>query len=169
MIHPIVTQLHFTRSEFVRCFENVPLEDACRRLESMNCLSWTIGHLAAQEHLLWVEMAQGQNIAPGLHQRVGYGRPSSTPAWDEMWTLWHAITKKADEYLCHLKPEKLKTHFVWEGKLIEENVGILLLRNIYHYWFHLGKSHSVRQVMGHSDLPVYVGNMSSVRFVPEEE
>ena len=56
----------------------------------------------------------------------------------------------------------------WEGKPIEENIGILLLRNIYHYWFHLGKAHAIRQMMGHSDLPVYVGNMSNVKFLLEE-
>jgi hypothetical protein len=168
MIHPLVTQLHFTRSEFVRCFEGVPAGDACRRLEPMNCLSWTVGHLASQEHFFWVQMAQGQNIAPGLRQLVGYGQPASTPPWDEMWTLWHAITKTADVYLCALKAKELKTHFVWEGKPIAENVGTLLLRNVYHYWFHLGKAHAVRQMLGHTDLPVYVGNMSNVRFAPEE-
>jgi hypothetical protein len=87
MIPPLITQLHFTRSEFVRCFEGVSPEDACHRLEPMNCLSWTIGHLASQEHFFWVVMAQGQNIAPNLHQRVGFRQPVCTPPWDEMWTL----------------------------------------------------------------------------------
>lgn len=168
MIHPLVTQLHFTRSEFVRCFEKVPSEDACRRLEPMNCLSWIVGHLASQEHFLWVEMAQGQNIAPGLHQRVGYNQPASTSPWDEMWTLWHSITKAADVYLSRLKAEDLNSHFVWEGKPVAEAVGILILRNIYHYWFHLGKAHSLRQMLGHSGLPVYVGTMSNVKFAFEQ-
>ena len=55
MIHPLTVQLRFARSEFIRCFEGVPPADACRRVEPMNCLSWTVGHLASQE-----------NIAPGL-------------------------------------------------------------------------------------------------------
>ncbi|MGD0339991.1 MAG: DinB family protein [Bacteroidota bacterium] len=167
MIHPLVTQLQFTRSEFVRCFEGVPPEDACRRLESMNCLSWIVGHLAWQEHFFWVQMAQGQNIASGLRQLVGFRQPASTPPWDEMWTLWHAITKAADVYLYGLKPEELNTHLIWEGNPITENVGILLLKNIYHYWFHLGKAHAIRQMLGHTDLPVYVGNMPNVRFAHE--
>jgi uncharacterized damage-inducible protein DinB len=168
MIHPLVTQLQFTRGEFVRCFEGVPAEDACRRLESMNCLSWIVGHLASQEHVLWVQMAQGQNIAPGLRELVGYQQPASTPPWDEMWTLWRAITKSADVYLCRLKPEELNRHFVWEGKSLEESVGTLLLRNIYHYWFHLGQAHAIRKMMGHTDLPVYVGDMRNVRYALEE-
>ena len=160
----MVTQLHFTRGEFVRCFEGVPAEDACRRPGNMNCLSWTVGHLAWQEHALWVELAQGQTIAPGLGELVGYLQPASAPPWDEMWRLWHAITKAADAYLERLTPEDLTAHFLWEGKPTDENVGVILLRNIYHYWFHLGKAHAVRQMLGHAELPVYVGNMRDVRF-----
>ncbi len=152
----------------MRCFEGVPSQDACRRVEPMNCLSWTVGHLASQEHFFWVQLAQGQNIAPDLRKRVGYGQPASTPPWDEMWTLWHVITKAADVYLDSLKPGVLDTHFMWEGKPVPENVGILLLRNVYHYWFHLGKAHATRQVLGHAGLPVYVGDMSDVRFALEE-
>jgi len=164
MIHPLVVQLRFARSEFVRGFEGVPPADACRRVEPMNCLSWTVGHLASQEHFLWVQMAQGQNIAPGLRELVGFRQPASTPPWDQMWTLWRAITKAADAYLDNLRPEQLNTYFVWQGKPVAESVGILLLRNTYHYWFHLGKAHAVRQMLGHSDLPVYVGDMADVRF-----
>ena len=65
-IHPLVTQLRFTRSEFVRCLEGVSPEDGVRRLEPMNCISWIIGHLAYQENRYWVLWAQGQIIAPGL-------------------------------------------------------------------------------------------------------
>jgi hypothetical protein len=168
MIHPLVTQLHFTRSEFVRCFEGVAPEDACRRAEPMNCLSWIVGHLASQEHYMWVQLAQGKNIAPGLRERVGYGQPASAPPWDEMWDLWHTITKAADAYLDGLEPEDLNTHFKWEGKPLPESVGILLLRNIYHYWYHLGNAHAVRQMLGHANLPVFVGDMLSVRFALEE-
>jgi hypothetical protein len=164
MIHPLVTQLQFTRSEFARCFARTPPEDACRRVEPMNCLSWIVGHLASQEHMFWVQLAQGRNIAPDLRQRVGFGQPASTPPYDEMWRMWHEITKAADVYLNNLKPEDLNTHFIWEGKPLPEDVGKLLLRNIYHYWFHLGKAHSVRQMLGHKDLAVYVGNMADVRY-----
>jgi hypothetical protein len=168
MIHPLVSQLQFTRSEFARCFEGVPPEDGCRRLGPMNCLSWIVGHLAWQEHSLWVQVAQGQNIAPGLRQIAGFQQPASTPSWDEMWASWHAITKAADVYLCGLKPEDLNIHFIREGKPIAEDVGTLLLRNIYHYWYHLGKAHAVRQMLGHTDLPVFVGDMSTVRYALEE-
>ncbi len=169
MIHPLVTQLHFTRSEFARCFEGVTPEDACRRVEPMNCLSWTVGHLALQEHGLWIQLAQGRNIAPDLAQLVGAGQLKSTPPWSEMWELWHTISREADVYLLRLQPENLKEHLMWEGKLRPDDIGTLLLRNIYHYWFHLGKAHSIRQMLGHTDLPMYVGNMSTVRHSLEKE
>ena len=164
MIHPLVTQLQFARGEFVRCFEKVPPEDACRRVQPMNCLSWTVGHLAWQEHFLWVRLAQGRDIAPGLGQLVGFRQPASTPDWDEMWKVWHTVTKAADAYLNGLKPEDLLTDLVWKGNPLPEKVGILLLRNTFHYWFHIGKAHSIRQMLGHADLPEYVGDMREVRF-----
>ena len=163
MVHPLVTQLHFARSEFARCFEGVNPDEASRRVEPMNSLSWTVGHLALQEHALWIQLAQGRNIAPDLRERFGTGQPASTPPWIEMWELWQTITKEADKYLLTLQPENLKDHLMWEGKPRPEDVGTLLLRNIFHYWFHLGKAHSVRQMLGHVNLPMYVGNMPTVR------
>jgi hypothetical protein len=168
MIHPLVSQLHFTRSEYARCFEGIPPTDTSRRVEPLNSLSWAVGHLALQEHFYWVQLAQGKNIAPGLRERVGFRQPPSTPPWDEMWALWHAITKAADEYLQNLAPQDLVKRFEYEGKLLDEPVGTLLLRNTYHYWFHLGKAHAIRQMMGHTDLPVYVGNVASASYALEE-
>ena len=163
MTHPLVTQLRFARSEFVRCLETVPPEDALRRLLPMNCLSWIVGHLASQEHFLWVQMGQGQNIAPGLRELVGFGQPASTPPWEEMWELWHAITRAADTYLDTLTPELVYTYLEWKGKPIREDIGTSLLRNIYHYWFHLGEAHAIRQMLGHTDLPQFVGDMGEIQ------
>jgi hypothetical protein len=46
-------------------------------------------------------------------------------------------------------------------------VGTLLLRNIYHYWFHLGEAHAIRQLLGHTDLPEFVGDMTNVYYQRE--
>jgi hypothetical protein len=165
--HPLVSQLRFTRSEFVRCLDGVSAEDAVRRLEPMNCISWIVGHLAAQEHYLWVETAQGRNLAPGLYPLVGYGRPASTPPLDEMWDVWHEITGAADEFLDTLTPEGLQRHLERGGRVLEESVGTLLLRNRYHYWFHTGEAHAIRQMLGHGELPQFVGNMSKAAYRPE--
>jgi len=164
MTHPLVTQLWFARSEFVRGLQGISAVDATKRLEPMNCISWSVGHLASQEHYLWVELAQDKSIAPDLHALVGYGSPASTPAWEEMWALWHQITETADEYLSTITTETLSTHLERGTETRPEDVGTSLLRNIYHYWFHLGEAHAIRQMLGHPNLPQYVGNLSKVRY-----
>lgn len=167
MTHPLVTQLRFTRSELVRCLEGVSAKDGVSRIDPMNCISWIIGHLASQENSYWVRWAQGQKLAPDLHKLVGYGRPASTPPLDEMWDVWRTITTTADRYLDTLTPELMQTHLEWKGKPLEESIGTMLFRNIYHYWFHLGEAHAIRQMLGHTDLPQFVGDMSAASYQPE--
>jgi hypothetical protein len=167
MTHPLVTQLRFARREFVRGFEEVPLADAVRRIEPMNSLSWTVGHLANQEQFLWIILPGVQPVVPGLHERVGTGQPGSAPGWDEMWEVWRAITAAADRYLDTLTPEALSTHLLYEGKPWREDIGTTLLRNTYHYWFHLGEAYALRELLGHTGLPGYVGRMDDVRYTME--
>jgi len=165
--HPLVTQLRFARSEFLRCLDGVSAEDAIRRLEPMNCVSWIVGHLANQEHRYWVIWAQGENLAPELQALVGYGQPASTPPLDEMWNTWYTVARAADRFLDALTTEELQTHLDWQGKPVRESTGTLVLRNIYHYWHHLGEAHAIRQMLGHQDLPQFVGDMSSAFYRPE--
>ena len=165
--HPLVVQLRFARSEFVRCLDSVSAEDAVRRLEPMNCVSWIVGHLANQEHRYWVVWAQGQNLAPELQALVGFGRPASTPPLDEMWEVWHTVTGAADKFLDTLTPEVLQRHLEWKGSPLEESIGTLLMRNIYHYWFHTGEGHAIRQMLGHGQLPQFVGDMAAAVYRPE--
>ena len=167
MPHPLVAQLQFARTEFLRCLEGVSAQDAIRRLEPMNCISWIVGHLANQEHAYWVLWAQGELLAPGLHALVGSGKPATTPPLDEMWDTWHTVTRAADGFLDTLTTEGLQTHLDRRGKPVQENIGTLLYRNIYHYWFHTGEAHAVRQMLGHRDLPQFVGDMSVALYRPE--
>jgi hypothetical protein len=164
MPHLLVTQLRFTRGEFTRCLEGVSEEDARHRLGSMNCISWIVGHLANQEHRYWVMLAQGQDLAPGLNDLVGYGKPASAPPLNEMWDVWRIVTTAADRYLDTLTSELLQTHFEHQGKPVPESVGTMMLRNLYHYWYHLGEGHAIRQMLGHPDLPQFVGNMSQAAY-----
>jgi uncharacterized damage-inducible protein DinB len=165
--HPLVTQLRFARSEFVRCLEGVSDEDAVRRLEPMNCISWIVGHLADQENRYWVWWAQGQELAPDLYKLVGYGQPPSTPPLVEMWDVWHTVTATADRFLDTLTLDRLPTYFERDGKSPSETVGMMMLRNIYHYWYHLGEAHAIRQMLGHTNLPQFVGDMSEALYRPE--
>ena len=133
MIHPLVTQLRFARSEFVRCLEGLSDEDARHRIMPMNCISWMIGHLANQENRYWVRAAQQKTLVPHLNDLVGYGKPASTPPLAEMWATWHEVTAAADVYLDTVTSDMLQTHFEWEGKPYPESAGTLLQRNIFHY------------------------------------
>jgi len=44
----------------------------------------------------------------------------------------------------------------------------MILKNIYHYWTHLGEAHAIRQMLGYTDLPQFVGDMSQA-FLPSRE
>ena len=125
--HPLVVQLRFARSEFLRCLDGVTDEEALRRFEPMNCISWIVGHLANQEHAYWVLWAQGRTLAPGLQKLVGYGQPASTPPLDEMWETWHRVTAAADEFLDGLTTEQPNTFLEWKGKPVRESIGTLVL------------------------------------------
>jgi uncharacterized damage-inducible protein DinB len=165
--HLLVAQLRFSRSEFVRCLENVSEKDATRRLMPMNCISWMVGHLANQEHRYWVMLAQQKNVVPDLNALVGFGKPASTPALGEMRAAWRKVTALADEYLDTLTPEIMQGFLLRNGEPVDESVGTLLMRNIYHYWYHTGEASAVRQMLGHTNLPEFVGDINVAAYRPE--
>ena len=166
--HLLVAQLRFARHEFVRCLEGVSEEDAVRRVMPMNCISWMVGHLANQEHRYWVVFAQQKDVAPDINNLVGYGKPASTPPLSEMWAVWRTVTAAADEYLDTLTPGSLWHYPLREGRPLDENIGTLLMRNFYHYWYHIGEASSVRQMLGHANVPEFVGDFGDAAYRPEE-
>jgi len=167
--HPLVTQLRFARREFVRGLDGVSEVDGVIRRLPMNSLGWMVGHLANQEHRYWIVFAQGTELVPGLIDRVGTGRPASTPPLAEMWSVWRTITAVADPYLDTLTVDRLGTFLLRDGQPIDESVGTLLMRVIYHYWFHTGEAAAVRQLLGHRDLPEFVGDMDTAAYRPEAD
>jgi hypothetical protein len=165
--HPLVDQLRFARSEFVRGLDGVTEEDALRRFGPINSIGWMVGHLANQEHLFWVRLAQRKNLAPGLNELVGTGRPASTPGLDDMWAMWRTVTAAADAYLDTITPAIAATYLRSSRGPVAESVGTLLLRSSYHYWFHTGEAAAIRQLLGHVDLPEFVGDMTEAAYRPE--
>jgi hypothetical protein len=162
--HFWVAQLRFARSEFARCLEGVSEEEARRRVEDLNCISWMVGHLANQENHYWVIMAQGRQLFPELNDLTGFRKPASSPPLQEMWSAWKTITGIADDYLDAITVEQMKEHFQWQGETLHENIGTMLMRNTYHYWFHTGQALIVRKLLGHSNLPEFVGDMSRAAY-----
>lgn len=156
MAHNLVNQLRFARGEFRRVMEGVSAADGERRLPPMNCLSWMVGHLANQEQFYWVAAAQERILFPELNDLFGFGKPAATPPWEEMWATWEQVTAAADDFLEGIRDEDLARFLSFRGKTLRENVSSMLLRNTYHYWFHIGEGHALRQQLGHPDLPQFV-------------
>ncbi|MCG3212615.1 MAG: hypothetical protein FOGNACKC_06285 [Anaerolineae bacterium] len=158
-LHPLVQQLRFTRNEFRRALAGLSDSDARQRFLPMNCVSWNVGHLAWQEQRYFLFYAQGQLLRPDINQLFAYGAPASTPALDEMWAAWEAITQAADLWLATVTTETLQQHVVRDGQLSEYIFGSLLQRVIYHYWYHTGENMAIRQMLGQTNLPEFVGDI----------
>ena len=157
MPHPLVEQLRFARSEFVRSLVGVAEEEATRRFGAINSLSWMVGHLADQEQRYWLVWRGKPLVEPTIGERCGHGRPGSTPPLAEMWGAWRAITAAVDPYLDGLKVTDLAVPAPAVTWPHPESVGTMLLRMTGHYWFHNGEAQAVRQMLGHRDLPEFVG------------
>ena len=158
MPHPLVEQLRFTRSEFQRALRGVTDDEARRRFEPMNCISWNVGHLAWQEQRYWLHYGQGEMPLPDINQLFAYGAPACTPPLGEVWQAWRAVTAAADPWLDSLTTEDMALAM---PKAFRPGVtrGSLLLRVIYHYWYHIGENMAIRQMLGHTGLPDFVGNL----------
>jgi uncharacterized damage-inducible protein DinB len=158
-LHPLVAQLHFTRSEFQRALEGLATEDARKRVMPMNCISWNVGHLAWQEQRYFLTFAQGKTPLPELNKQFAYGAPASTPALEDMQQLWQTATRAADIWLDAATTESLLQLYTAPSGDWSTSFGNLLQRLIYHYWYHTGENMAIRQALGHTDLTDFVGNV----------
>ncbi len=161
MPHPLVDQFRFARREWLRGLEGVSEDDAARHLGPMNCISWIVGHLAWHEQRYWLDRAQGRVIFPKLNEQLAYGAPMSTPALGEMMGCWHRVTQAADPYLDSLTTDGLQRDLLRHGQPIGQSIGSALRRITYHYWFHTGEIQAIRQMLGHTNLPEYIGDIET--------
>ena len=161
MSHPLVDQFRFTRSEWLRGLDGISEEDGSRHFGSMNCISWTVGHLAWHEQRTFLQRPQDKIIFPELNELFAYGAPMNTPSFKEMMEIWHTITEAADPYLDTLTTETLQTDLLLNGKPVGQSRGSALKRITYHYWYHIGEIQAMRQMIGHTSLPEYVGNIET--------
>src|SRR6478736_3923474 len=120
MPHPLVTQLQFARSEFKRGLAGITDEEARRRFEPINCISWMVAHLASQEQRYWITLTSGKTLVASVNELAAYGRPATTPPLAEMWQAWEAITQEADKFLNTVTSQSLTTHFIINGKPRDE-------------------------------------------------
>jgi hypothetical protein len=161
MPHPLIDQFRFTRSEWLRGLEGVSEEDGAQHFGQMNCISWTVGHLAWHEQRTWLTRAQNKTLFPKLNELFAYGAAMSTPSFSEMLGTWQSVTKAADPYLDTLTTETMQDDLLLNGEPVGQSIGSALRRVTYHYWYHIGEIQAIRQMLGHKDLPEYVGNIET--------
>ena len=168
MIHPMVAQLFFTRSEFERGLQNLSSDDAKKKLGPMNCISWIVGHIAWHEQKYWLQRAQNIVLFPQLNTEFAYGAPMSTPSLKETLSMWRKITRASAAYLDTLDTKALMAELLSKGKPVGQTLGSALHRITYHYWYHIGEVQAIRQLLGYQNLPVYVGSIEKqAPYTPE--
>jgi hypothetical protein len=159
VVHPLVEQLRFTRSEWLRGLRAMDEPSALRRLGPMNSIGWIVGHLAWQEQRYFLARAQGRVLNPALDQAYAFRAPASTPPLREMLRAWRAVTTAVDPWLDSQSTEALLAPLPPPGG--KRSVGDAIRRTTYHYWFHLGEILAIRQVLGHERLPEFVGDIET--------
>jgi hypothetical protein len=125
----------------------------------MNCISWTVGHLAWHEQRTFLQRPEGRILFPQLNEIFAYGAPMSTPSLKEMLETWHTVAEAADPYLDSLTTEILLADLLLDGKPVGQTRGSVLRRITYHYWYHIGEIQAIRQMLWHKNLPEYVGDI----------
>ena len=161
-MHPLVSQLNFACEEFDRTLEGINNDDANKRLLPSNSIAWTIAHVASHLHFVLLQAAQGENPYPKLRQIVK--SPDEATDLGELLSMWRAVKEASVAYLADATPELMDSHFQWNGKDMPESVGTSILRIINHIWYHNGEIQVIRQQLGHTDLPQFVGNLTGVKY-----
>lgn len=157
MAHPLVDQLRFARAEFQRGLEGITPVEAQERFLPMNCISWNVGHLAWHEQRHWLINEQGIMLFPDIDRVYASGAPASTPILEDVQAAWHTITTAADPWLDSLTTAQLLLPSTQNGRAGRFNLGSRMYRMIYHYWYHTGENAAIRQMLGHTGLPQFVG------------
>ena len=157
MTAPLVDQLRFTRTEWLRALRGIPEADGLRRLEPMNSIGWIVGHLAWQEQRYFLTRARQETPVPVLNEVAASGRPATTPRLADMREAWREVTTASDPWLGLLTPDQLTDSLPPPGP--RRSIGDAIQRVTYHYWFHVGEILAIRQLLGHPRLPEFVGNI----------
>jgi len=71
------------------------------------------------------------------------------------------VTKAADPFLDSLTTETLQMDLLLNGEPVGQSIGSALRRITYHYWYHIGEIQAIRQMIGHTNLPEYVGDIET--------
>ncbi len=158
MVLNLVNQLRFTRMEFRRGFEGVSEHDGSRRMVPINNIAWIVGHMAWHEQYYWLKRAQGQVLFPDLDESAAFGKDPGVVSLGHMTAHWKVVTAASDGYLSGLTLPDLERHMRVGEKELPFNIGTMIQRVIYHYWYHCGEMQALRQLMRHQNLPQFVSD-----------
>jgi hypothetical protein len=159
--HPLVDQLRFTRSEWLRGLKGVSDDAGARHFGQMNSIGWIVGHLAWQEQRYLLYRPQGIMLREDIQRDFASGGPMSTPSLADVLAAWRTITKATDPFLDRLTTKKLLVDVPLNGKRSGQTQGSAIRRLTYHYWFHIGEILAIRQQLGEQGLPEYVGSIEA--------
>ena len=159
--HPLVDQLRFTRSEWLRGLKGVSEDAGARHFGQMNSIGWIVGHLAWQEQRYLLHRPQGVMLREDIQRDFTTGGPMSTPSLAETLAAWRSITKATEPFLDQLTTKKLLVDLPLNGKRSGQTQGSAIRRMTYHYWFHIGEILAIRQQLGQKRLPEYVGSIEA--------
>ena len=159
--HPLVEQLRFTRSEWLRGLKGVSEDAGARHFGQMNSIGWIVGHLAWQEQRYLLYRPQGVMLREDIQRDFTTGGPMSTPSLAQTLAAWRKITKATDPFLDQLTTTRLLVDLPLNGKKSGQTQGDAIRRMTYHYWFHIGEILAIRQQLGGKGLPEYVGSIEA--------
>ena len=160
MAHPLVEQLRFTRGEWLRALHGVPEGDGATRLQPMNSISWIVFHLAWHEQLSFLTRLGGRTPVPQANEHGAHGQPASTPPLAAAMNAWRAVTLATDPILDTLDSSRMGE---WLPNAPRPRlIGTTVQRVTYHYWFHIGEITAIRQILGHADVPEFVGDIDGL-------
>jgi hypothetical protein len=124
----------------------------------MNSISWMVGHMAWHERQVWFRRARGLKVEPVL-DAFATGQSASVPSFAAMQAAWDRIVAGADPFLGNLTTADLEQRPQHDPRPNPPIIGSQIQYVTYHYWSHLGEVSAVRQILGHSGLAQYVGDL----------
>jgi uncharacterized damage-inducible protein DinB len=87
--------------------------------------------------------------------------PRRAPSLKHIREAWREVAAAADRWLDSVTTETLQSRVEIEGTASDFTFGSLMLRTIYHYWYHIGENAAIRQNLGHTGLPDFVGDIDA--------
>ena len=85
----------------------------------------------------------------------------STPSTREDAQALAQGHQAVEPFLDSLSTKGLLKDLPINGKSVGQTQGDAMRRMTYHYWFHIGEIQSIRQMLGHKKLPIYVGSLEA--------